>query len=129
MRGWVAKPQARHFDLSQNGEAAGLPVAKIKLFMRPHAQRWGIFVPNSFKIKELDVKSLIRITIAVIGIMFLTGAGTLANINESNITITVQDNVNICTGDRCKVVKISRDNAINEVAKSTNTPYAVINTQ
>ena len=75
------------------------------------------------------MKGLIRITIAVIGIMFLTGAGTLANINESNITITVQDNVNICTGDRCKVVKISRDNAINEVAKSTNTPYAVINTQ
>ena len=75
------------------------------------------------------MKGLIRITVAAIGIMFLTGAGTLANINEANLTTTVQDNVNICTGDRCKVVKISRDNAINEVGKSTNTPYAVINTQ
>jgi len=108
--------------------AAGLPVVKIKLFTRPHVFRWGIFVPNSLKIEELDMKVLIRITIAVIGVMFLTGAGTLANINEANSTTLVQDNVNLCAGDRCKVINISKDNAINEVGKSTNNPDAAINT-
>ena len=73
------------------------------------------------------MKGLIRITIAVIGVMFLTGAGTLANINEANSTTLAQDNVNLCVGDGCKVINISKDNAINEVGKSTNNPDAAIN--
>jgi len=40
----------------------------------------------------------------------------------------VQDNLDLCAEDRCKVVNTGKDNDINEVYESTNKPDTSINT-